>query len=389
MRVSLKVIIFCALWVIAVSMGVRGLIHSPATETQALSEITKAASVRSVPLVIEPYALAIPELSQEQLNQLAKKTRLLDTISPRYLPDILHALRLFGAEDSAVGYISSARMLQIVLDSKYHEAYYDNPHSFEHKRKFLTRTPAGFVVTRALDPADRSFPSHHEKLFQVAGEIGLSSDTRVRVDGDFLTIRDGILDALTRIHLNQELEFTAVALAYYLPPQRMWTNRLGQTVSFETIAEKLIDQRSGTCFNIHRLYALTMLVRANLVEPILSDAISEEIELELKHASHLLTIQQHADGLWDSRVVDDRNYEGLEGGDKELLHVTGHHLEWIALAPPHLRPNPSVVEKAAVGLNMLILRMPPQTLNLEYGPFSHAVRALVLLSGKKWAGIPG
>jgi len=63
----------------------------------------------------------------------------------------------------------------------------------------------------------------------------------------------------------------------------------------------------------------------------------------------------------------------------QAIAVTGHHLEWIALAPPQFRPRRESVERAALALARLIPQQPPPTVANSYAPFSHAARALLLM----------
>ena len=61
--------------------------------------------------------------------------------------------------------------------------------------------------------------------------------------------------------------------------------------------------------------------------------------------------------------------------------MTGHHLEWIALAPPEARPSPVAVERATKWLYKAILQQPAAYayFGTGYNDNTHAARALLLL----------
>jgi len=278
--------------------------------------------------------------------------------------------------------MSSTEMLAIIFDTSQHDHYYRFDRRSRRMQGFLRKTPQGFVPSVSRISPARSVAPHHEKVFQVAGELGLRSDWRVVVDGEDYSLGDGIVDALSRINIEQELEFSTVALAHYLPPMRSWRNRQGEVISFDQLVEKLLAQKSGACYNTHRLYALVILLRANQKYAILEGEIAKQIEAELKRASLVLTRQQMLSGLWEGSLFDDRLKEPASLAHGEFLRATGHHLEWIAFAPKELRPTDAVIQKAATGLVELIERSRQEVLDMQYGPLTHAVRALLLLSGR-------
>ena len=61
--------------------------------------------------------------------------------------------------------------------------------------------------------------------------------------------------------------------------------------------------------------------------------------------------------------------------------VTGHHLEWLALAPEEVQPPRETVIRAAQWLTRSLREMDEKDLLEAYGPYTHAARALCLWRG--------
>jgi hypothetical protein len=65
----------------------------------------------------------------------------------------------------------------------------------------------------------------------------------------------------------------------------------------------------------------------------------------------------------------------------DKLLVTGHHLEWLALAPEEVQPPREAVVRAAQWLVTALMEMDEKQIAAAYGPYSHAARALCLWRG--------
>jgi hypothetical protein len=62
----------------------------------------------------------------------------------------------------------------------------------------------------------------------------------------------------------------------------------------------------------------------------------------------------------------------------DRLLVTGHQLEWLALAPEEVQPPRQTVIRAAQWLARTLVEMDQKELVDSYGPYTHAARALCL-----------
>ncbi len=63
----------------------------------------------------------------------------------------------------------------------------------------------------------------------------------------------------------------------------------------------------------------------------------------------------------------------------EALLCTGHHLEWISLAPPEFCPTEAAIERAAGFITATLPTHSYGTITASYAPFSHAARSVALL----------
>lgn len=373
---SSLVIIIVALLTISIALCLRA-----SSDPQPKVYPSAPPLIRSKPIQFTANPLLMNRKNNKKLHDAIKKVLPIRSSSPRTLHEMLHALRLLGRSFSYPGCVSSKEMLTIIFDTSKHEQYYGiRSDNVGRTQRLLIKSPYGFSAVCSRSSFVRSLAPHNEKVFQVAGEIGLPTDWRVIVEGQDYTLRDGIVDALSRINLYQELEFSTVALVHYLPPLCSWRNRQGGLISFESIALRLLSQESGACFNIHRLYALTMLLRAQQMYPLLSPETVSMIKPEIRTASLVLSKKQKPSGLWDGSLFDKRLTSISTPSITELLTATGHHLEWIAMCPEDIRPSPDVINRAVAGLIDLIIVTPQQTLDMEYGPLTHAVRSIMLLT---------
>jgi hypothetical protein len=172
----------------------------------------------------------------------------------------------------------------------------------------------------------------------------------------------------------------ACALAYWHPPERTWQNRIGDTYSFDDLVVRLLDRPfgKGSCGGCHVPYAVVVILRADEQHPLLSPAVRKQAQDWLHILSTRLESCQTVSGAWDAGW----GQTGVMWGDDVLdrITVTGHHLEWIALAPDDLRPARESVARAVIALRRdveALLPLPYRSFKTLL-PVSHAARALAL-----------
>jgi hypothetical protein len=348
---------------------------------------------RAVPLTIVPQShggYEVPEVVLSSLLSVAKPRW-----HPPTVPIMLHAVRLWGRDavfEESPPDQSSGRFIEVLLDSRQCDKVVGQFSGF------LVATDHGVRVLSSGDMLRRSLYAepHSDKLLQVLAECAVSRDTPV-IDnnGRRHTVEAILRESLWRFSLSQELEFTTNAYTLWLPPRRTWSNRFGQVYSFSDLAEALVSRPigSGACQGTHVPYALNSLIRANELAP---ELLSQEAEAaaydRLRTMSVRLELNELPGGGWDKTwsgeyvaVPENMFFEFKPHFDR--IAVTGHHLEWIALAPEELRPSRNVVQRAieALGRELSALSGDDLQKSKGYLPVTHAVRAMVLLSGKRFA----
>jgi hypothetical protein len=339
---------------------------------------------RCMPLRVPPVPYIEGTISHDDLRRVAL------ALVPRWtvpkVATVLHAVRLWGlrshfsddppAVRSRSRILSGMEMVQLGLDDRFlHE-------SLVAAESILYRTPSGIAVKYG----DTSNLGHCDQLLEVAAEIGLAAESPVHPSGGQAgTLNDVIRDSLRSFVIDQELEFTAIAYSRWLPPEDHWTNRFGESTTFDQLAEALLKRPigQGACYATHVPYALVSILRANDSHRIISSATTERIEKRLRDLSGLLERSQAENGGWFADWAESARASSKNPPDGlECIYVTGHQLEWIALAPDRVRPPRKTVAKAARLLTELILQDDATTLSNSdnYAPFSHAARALMLLN---------
>lgn len=343
--------------------------------------------IRSAPLQIAAHDSHSLDVNFTDLAAVLDRARPRRQERPMEIQEILHGLRLWGSDFQSDGCCSSQEMLRILLDTHAYRVYFHAtataPALLRRKQLAVTTERQGFETrVRGGKTAIGTAP-HFGKFFQVMAEVGLSSRKRVVVDGHDFQLGDGIRVMLADFTLADEVEFAAIASAQWLPPTSEWQNRHGQVLSFNSIAQRLVKQETdGACSNIHRLYALAVLLRVNSQYHILSDECQGEVEGALAKASDLLNGSLGPNGLWNMAWADPSIFgRRLLVTPKDEILVTGHHLEWIALVPERLRPKKELVKLATASLAATLANTDPALLTYCYGPVTHAARALCLLAG--------
>jgi hypothetical protein len=138
--------------------------------------------------------------------------------------------------------------------------------------------------------------------------------------------------------------------------------------------------RYGVCSGTHRLYSLMALVRLDDEYQLLPPERREEILDHLRIARDLIAECQFEDGHWPSNWSLGK--AALEKPvDDELFRrviATGHHLEWLAIAPQELHPPRAQILKAADWLIETTRAQTADEISGSYTYFSHVGNALAL-----------
>ncbi len=368
----------------------QGDLQVVSTQGQRLQECRIA--IRSTPLTIDPSGDLAGMVSDDDMRLV------LDAARPYWDPPnialILHAVRLWGADarfpepGAGIPGVDCGILQKCLLDDDL--CLQTVQHSFDH---FLTDTRFGVRPTSSSDPVEGNAMAegHYDQLAQVLGETGVHASTPVRTgSGRMASVREVIQDSLMRFNQTQELEFTAIAYAHWLPPQKSWQNRFGETYTFDDLVQALTAQPlgDGSCRGCHVPYALVCVLRADDLHRVLGDGARRAAESRLREISACLDAAELPAGGWDktwsgNTVDDDENVFFEFKPQFDQIMCTGHHLEWIALASPELRPSINAIRRAVMSVALDIARLSPVDRQKFKGylPISHAARAFALMRG--------
>ncbi len=301
-----------------------------------------------------------------------------------------HSLRMWGAnqrfDDPEL--MSSAQMRRLLVDhSRFVEVLGADrpPLLLDDGEAIRFRTQEGLATS-----------SHYDHTLATLAEIGTPLDFPVVTPRRRATLRAVLEQALRDFSLNQaEYEWSALSFALYLEPVAGWFTTEGQWVSFDRIADRIMRETlsRGVCAGNHRLYALTSFLRldeqiqAGGDAPMLSPEARAKIVDHLRGVTASFVRHQHVDGFWNGDWPTSTP-PSSEPGDEPMdsmntrLIVTGHVLEWWALAPPELHPPHPVLTAAGQWLVRTVEALSDQEVERYYSFLSHAGRALALWRGR-------
>ncbi|MCA8995690.1 MAG: hypothetical protein KDA80_01855 [Planctomycetaceae bacterium] len=257
-----------------------------------------------------------------------------------------HALRTWGIDATFQNpeIVSGQEMLEFLTDSaKFMESW------GEEVRPFLEDKPGGVEVKWGPETG-RSY--HHDHWLACVTEAGATLDTPVYAPSRrHSTLNDVLQEAMRDFRLDErEIEWTAMGFGLWISPHKTWIGSGGRKYSFDLIVDRLMRGHKvlGVCVGTHRVYSLMLLIRLDDEFDILSDSAREQAYAYLESIRDLITASQFEDGHWS---------EGWHRGAEEVtdptdgefyrsIIATGHHLEWLSIAPPELHPPEEKIKKA-------------------------------------------
>ncbi|MCE9547972.1 MAG: hypothetical protein K8T25_21070 [Planctomycetia bacterium] len=316
--------------------------------------------------------------------------RMKPTLTPVDTNVLVHALRLWGprAEFGDSRYPSGPTMLGYFLDDA------------EFRRIAGANTPPLFMRDKSgvrVRPWIENSPYrltgavHTDDLLATLAESGVTLATPLITRDGAVSVADLMRETLARFHRSQyEYEWTAISYARYLFPLSHWDNRFGQPIDTDALADELLAQPmpNGVCGGAHRLEALVVLLRADDQYHALSRRTRRKITDYLTRMSGLLIASQNSAGYWNrnwylgSAAEAANKTHNRQDGTYDRILTTGHHLEWLALAPPEVQPPRETIVRAAQWVVRAMIAEDANGLAMHYGPFSHAARALCLWRSK-------
>ncbi len=386
-RLSLFVILGVQLLVVsAVAVAFVGLsdrAKNQFRETVLSEEFSAEVPIeRNEPLTIAPLYDDPSVIREEDLAKVLLKIRPkfpAKGLKPNYVE---HALRAWGVSatfrDPLV--LSGVAMRDFLLDHSRYAASWgqDDSHKLE---PLLIDRPHGVAIRWG---GHQETSVHHDHLLACLSEAGVKLDQRVYApSGRNLTLNDVLQEALRDFRPDErETEWSTMAFALWLPPTKSWQTKTGRTVTFDMLAERLMrgQKEIGVCVGTHRVYSLMLLWRLDHQFDILTDETSERIFAHLKSVRDLILVSQFPDGHWPPNWADGKDAVDHPKHDESRRDViaTGHHLEWLAIAPLELHPPRERIRKAAHWLVENTTGQSDEEIYQNYTFYSHVGNALAL-----------
>jgi hypothetical protein len=334
--------------------------------------------LRDRPLSIAPLHDYEVVISDEQLHRILMRLRPRLEGDRTLIPNVDHAFRLWGSEADFGDprFISGREMLWILTDHRRFQQLYG-----PEQPSLLISEDTGVRYRLQEGVATCSHPDHTAACL---AESGLPLDFPIVTPAGETTYRAVIEQSLRDFRFNQvEYEWSVKLFAMFLPPATQWQTETGQQLSFDRLADRVMREplRRGVCFGQHRLYGLVALLRIDQQTPILSPATRERIADFLTNATRVLVQHQHPDGFWNDRwtVSVPESWEPTErDGDSlgDRILVTGHVLEWWAMAPAEYHPPRATLVSAGQWLVRTLDSISDEHLQQNYAYSSHAGLAL-------------
>lgn len=333
---------------------------------------------RIKPLRVEPLFNDPSVVSDADLMLVLNKT--IPRFSRKHLkPNFVeHALRTWGADatfrDPAA--MSGTEMRDFLID---HGRYVE---SWSNKvEPLLVDEPDGVSVRWGHAECASV---HHDHLLACLTEANVPLDTQVYPPGGApRTLNDLLQQSLRDFRLDErEVEWSAMAFGLWLAPsaKTTWTTGDGRRMSFDLIAERLMrgHQRFGVCNGTHRVYSLALLLRLNHRYRLLSNRVRDDVVRHLRGVRDRLIASQFPDGHWPSNWSDgaDALANPVDDPDYKKVIATGHHLEWLAIAPVELHPPRDRIRKAARWLVKNVREHDDAHIQQRYTFYSHVASAL-------------
>lgn len=339
-----------------------------------------AERARVDPWAIGPTRLGLIEVTAPDAERLERRIQL-PTQSKPGSSSLLHWLRVHGKHGRLEGGEPSSgeAILGLLTEEQAGSTYFG--------RSPLVVTPSGvrFPTLEKAATDDRSMEQHRDHTLAAFGELGLPLNYPLKVGGRRSSLRDVLKDSVANFHLRQEeIAWTAIAYALYLPPIRAWANRYGERFSFDALADELESRPmdEASCGGTHHLYALTLLARVDAEAPILSEAARTRLVAHLGRCVAVVERTQQPDGSWPAWW----NHELLPGGhpsgysiaddEGNRLLMTGHLAEWLLYLPADLARPEAALARAGRWLRDRVLAASRRDEENALCPFSHAVCVL-------------
>ncbi|MGH7194269.1 MAG: hypothetical protein ACREJM_12180, partial [Candidatus Saccharimonadales bacterium] len=297
------------------------------------------------------------------------------------LGKVIHALHAFKQRPALIARTVASEpilstfsdLTSVLLDQRRAGEWYQGEFSV-----IRTRHGLRFITSTGGIRQDRPAQAHVDQIIALFAELGLPRTTPVRVSDGEAAIDDFLSECSANFRLAGEFEWSALARTRYFPTVDLWTNRFGETFSFDETACALVAKPldRGSCGGTHGLFTLAVIAQINAANGILSREVADLTRDYLCATAKHVAQGQHADGSFGARWYCDivkqpwrlrmvakasgrlraaawlppASAQACAGSmstvDEEVQQVlmTGHHLEWMLLLPSNAQPAPKKIK---------------------------------------------
>ncbi|MAR11515.1 MAG: hypothetical protein CL681_16345 [Blastopirellula sp.] len=369
-------------FIVAQVVLISTVVALPLIRSAKLQRETRLPEFHNAPREIRPTYNDPRVVTDDQLAMVLHKLRPQLRQEKPKINYVDHALRFWGADAEFKDQqcLSGQEMRQMLLDHRSFSSFWGDDakslvYSHPDEDRIAVRTQAGNATA-----------SHVDHTLATLAEVGTPLDYPVIAPDRETDVEAILRQALRVFSVNQqEYEWTTLAWALYATDGQPWYSHEGQEVTFDRLARRIMrqDLEQGVCFGNHRLYTLTILLRVDEEQDILSDAARSEVLDHLMDATQRLVATQSVEGWWDSNWPNGKPLDAEQRMDalSRRMLATGHALEWWAMAPAELHPPREVLARAGQWLVRELEQMDQAKIDKTYTFLTHVGRALALWRG--------
>jgi len=122
-----------------------------------------------------------------------------------------------------------------------------------------------------------------------------------------------------------------------------------------------------------------LLHQKNSRTQLLSQQSAQRVRSFVAEMASTAKARQTSEGAW-AHCNDAKGNKS----DQTLIMTTGHTLEWLMLLPDDLQPNVDSIVNSCKFMCKALTRQKADSANDRYCPYSHCLRALLMLSGRRF-----
>jgi hypothetical protein len=325
----------------------------------------------SIPLI--PHRLI--EIRPSDLHEI--RNRIVPPVAATGSSHYLHVLRLHGLRASFEHprLKTSGDILTLLCNADQAKEYLGAP--------VAVKTRNGIALIgggESLQAQSLTGEAHRDQILGAFGEYGVPLTQIVFVDGVQYSLEDVLDDVIANFHMGQqELQWTGLALAYYLAPQKEWTNKFGETFSFDGLATALMDAplTRTSCAGTHLLQTLTAIYRVDTeCESILSPEVRKKVHSRIAECVTAAVRTQAPDGSWSldwcrDLLPSDEQPDSRNDSMSKML-ATGHLGEWLLYVPGEFQVPEETLKLAGLWLAPRLLGMKQDEIDAAICPCTHA-----------------